>query len=198
LGTLVAVVGNTGVGKTTLAQAICKQEGFVCAAEMHERTPFQEKFSKDHQRYALKNQFDFMLRRADQELSIRRSNFTGVTDGGLDQDFHVFTRLFYQKGYLEAAEYDLCARLYRTLRTCLAEPELYVWLKAPFDVVAQRFEKRQRRLNIAQEEDMQAIEILLHTWLEDLPEGKLVVIDCESEERGYPESVRRITRLLNE
>ena len=98
MGKLAAVVGNTGVGKTTLVEALCRQSDFVCATEDHEGRPFQELFTRDHQKYALANQLDYLLRRANQEMDIRQGEYPGIQDGGLDQDFHVFTRLFYQKG----------------------------------------------------------------------------------------------------
>jgi deoxyadenosine/deoxycytidine kinase len=196
VGKLISVVGNTGVGKTTLAQAICRHTGFTCSAEKHEGTPFQELFSTDHEKYALANQFDFMLRRADQEVAIRRTGEIGVQDGGLDQDFHIFTRLFYQKGYLTQAKFELCARLYQTLRACLAEPELYVWLKAPIEVVKERFEERQRRLSIAQMEDMQAIEQLLNRWLGGLDPGRILVLESGEPDQDYEDSLLKITRWL--
>jgi deoxyadenosine/deoxycytidine kinase len=196
VGKLISVVGNTGVGKTTLAQAICRHSGFTCSQEMHEGTPFQELFSTDHEKYALANQFDFMLRRADQEVAIRRTGGIGVQDGGLDQDFHVFTRLFCQKGYLTRAEFELCARLYQTLRACLEAPDLYIWLKAPIEILAERFEKRQRRLSIAQIEDMQAIEQLLNRWLGGLDPRRILIFEGGEQEQDYKDSLLRITRRL--
>ena len=114
MGKLAVVVGNTGVGKTTLVEALCRQSDFVCATEDHEGRPFQELFTQDHQKYALANQLDYLLRRANQEKDIRQGEYPGIQDGGLDQDFHVFTRLFYQKGYLTESEFGICQRQYQT------------------------------------------------------------------------------------
>ena len=197
MGKLAVVVGNTGVGKTTLVEALCRQSDFVCATEDHEGRPFQELFTQDHQKYALANQLDYLLRRANQEMDIRQGELPGIQDGGLDQDFHVFTRLFYQKGYLTEGEFGICQRLYKILRTFLPPPDLYILLMAPSDVVVERFEGRNRRLSIAQIEDMGTIEKLLENWLASVDREKLLVVDSVREDSSYSRSVGEMVSILD-
>jgi deoxyadenosine/deoxycytidine kinase len=201
LGKLITVIGNSGVGKTTFVQNLCTNSGFIFAKEQHERRPFQELFSLDHQRYALANQIDYLLFRAEQETEIRKGGVTGVQDGGLDEDFHVFTRLFLQKGFLAESEYDICERTYRFLREVLPPPNLIVWLHAPLSVIAERYAQRDRRLGIAKIEDLKAIEVLLDQWLGDNDLIPVVSIDTASEDRGYSKSIMmvmdEIDRLSN-
>ena len=196
MGKLAAVVGNTGVGKTTLVEALCRQSDFVCATEKHEGRPFQELFTQDHQKYALANQLDYLLRRADQEMNIRQGEKPGIQDGGLDQDFQVFTRLFYQKGYLTEGEFGICQRQYRLVRSFLAPPDLIIWLKAEPQEIADRFQQRSRRLSIAQTEDIAAIEGLLSSWLDRIEPKKIIIVDGEKEDRQYAASIPLITSLL--
>src|SRR5215212_6586551 len=115
---LVSVVGASGIGKTALVQAISKRHGFVTAYEQHNERPFQA-FFKNDSRYALANQIDYFLLRAEQEQELRRASEIGIMDGGLDLDFHGFTRLFLSRGLLSDAEYDLCQRLYTFIRESL-------------------------------------------------------------------------------
>jgi len=137
-----------------------------------------------------------MLYRAEQEIKIRSSESAGVQDGGLDEDFFVFSRLFYQKGYLTKDEFDLCERTYYLLRELLAPPNLIVWLKAPLDVIAGRFTQRDRRLGIAEIEDMGVMEILLGEWLNKLPSSSLITIDAGSEERSYSKSIENLLAII--
>lgn len=196
MGKLAVVVGNTGVGKTTLVEALCRQSDFVCATEEHEGRPFQELFTQDHQKYALANQLDYLLRRADQEINIRQGAKPGIQDGGLDQDFQVFTRLFHQKGYLTEDEFGICQRQYRLVRSFLAPPDLIIWLKAEPQEIADRFQQRNRRLSIAQTEDIAAIEGLLSSWLDRIEPKKIIIVDGEKEDRQYAASIPLITSLL--
>jgi deoxyadenosine/deoxycytidine kinase len=196
LGKLIAVAGNTGVGKTTLVKTLCEQGGYTCALEKHENTPFHEQFSQDLGKYALANQVDFFLRRADQEIKIRAGTNPGVQDGGLDQDFHVFSKLFHQKGYLDQEEFNTCRRMYTLLRKLLPPPELIIWLKADPHVIAERFVTRARRLNIANTEDISAIDSLLKSWIGSIDRERLITVDSGSEDERYRSTVELVTGLL--
>src|SRR5215211_4008220 len=129
MGKLIAIVGASGVGKTALAQALANAYPFQTAYEEHTERPFQALFKQDR-RYALANQIDYLLLRAEQERSLRASPQMGLMDGGLDLDFHGFTRLFHSRGLLTGPEFDLCRRVYRLVRGTLPPPELIVHLCA--------------------------------------------------------------------
>ncbi len=185
MGRLITVVGNTGVGKTTLVSRLCQLAPFVTGLEQHEERPFQKLFSLDTQRYSLPNQVDYLLYRAEQELSIRASPADGLQDGGLDQDFYVFTRHFYQRGYLSEAEYGLCQRLYLLLRKLLTSPDLIIRLVAPINVIAKRFTGRGRKLEIARLADLEAMEVLLDDWLGQEKSIPVITVDASLEDPGF-------------
>jgi len=44
MGKIVAVVGNSGVGKTTLVKQLCAEAAITAAFEQHTSRPFQELF----------------------------------------------------------------------------------------------------------------------------------------------------------
>jgi deoxyadenosine/deoxycytidine kinase len=108
---------------------------------------------------------DYLLFRAEQELSLRGSDKTGIADGGLEQDFHVFTALFHRKGYLGDQEYRLCERLYTALRQTLPPPDLLIRLSAPLDTLTRRRAARDRALDIVTAEDLTTIEGLIEMWM---------------------------------
>jgi deoxyadenosine/deoxycytidine kinase len=144
---LISIVGASGIGKTALVQALAKTGRFDIAYEQHVERPFQALFKKDR-RYALSNQVDYLLLRAEQEQTLRASSRMGLLDGGLDLDFYGFTRLFHQRGLLADPDYDLCRRLYTFTRAWLPRPELFVRLCADETTVASRLSTRDR-INIA-------------------------------------------------
>jgi deoxyadenosine/deoxycytidine kinase len=177
MGLLVSIIGNTGAGKTTLARALCASGRFVPALEQHAERPFQALFAKDLQRYALANQIDYLLLRAEQEEALRHAERDGILDGGLDQDFFIYTRLFHQRNYLSRDEYRLCERLYRELRRRLPAPDLFIHLTAPVEILARRVAARDRRLEIARAPDVPAIDALLRDWLERERPANLMALD---------------------
>lgn len=197
MGRLICVVGNTGVGKTTLTRQLCSLAPFVTGLEQHADRPFQDQFKANLQRYGLANQIDYLLLRTEQELAIRNSYSDGVQDGGLEQDFFVFTRHFFHKGYLAESEYRLCERTYRLLRQFLPPPDLIIWLAAPLEVIAQRFAKRDRRLEIAALQDLQALDELLVEWLNQVSDIPVIRVDASADDPTFSYSIRPLLLQIN-
>jgi len=190
MGKLITIIGSSGVGKTALVQALAKAGDFELAFEQHQERPFQTLF-KDDSRYGLANQIDYFLIRADQERTLRAAPKIGLIDGGLDLDYHGFTRLFHYRGLLTDPELDLCRRLYKTLRELMPHPELIVRLRADRETVANRLSARDR-INIASAEDTTVFESFLDEWLTDVPAQGALEIDVTNETLDYGQSIARI------
>ena len=183
MGKLIVVVGNTGVGKTALVQALCNQGSFVTGLEEHTGRPFQRVFKTDA-RFTLANQLDYLLLRAEQERLLRRSLQTGLMDGGLEMDFHGFTRLFHARAWLTNHEFDLCKRFYEFVRTYLPPPDLIIHLTASPEVTAQRLASR-KRINIAAAVDIPLLDSFLGDWLSTLTPDRLLRLDVSEIDYGY-------------
>ena len=197
MGKLIVVVGNSGVGKTTLVNALCANNQFTTGLEEHVERPFQALF-KTNPQYGFANQIDFLLLRAMQEQLIRQSSQTGIQDGGLDMDFHVFTRLFQQKGYLSGKEFSLCEQLYSQVRFAQPPPEKIVWMHAPLDVVVNRFMSRRRSLEITEGTDLMAIDSLLQEWLMNLEPNLLIDLDASKDDPTYQKQLPALRVQLSE
>ncbi|RIK37929.1 MAG: hypothetical protein DCC55_22680 [Chloroflexi bacterium] len=189
---LIAIVGNSGAGKTTLTRQLCKHGSFVTGLEQIAERPFQALFAQELYRYALPNQIDYLLLRAEQEWVIRQGTVTGIQDGGLEMDFHVFARLFFEKGYLSHTEYQLCARLYGFFRQLLPPPDLIIHLVAPLEVITQRYRRRNRSLEIARLDDLARMETLLRDWLRTVTTTPVLVVNAEADDPTYTQQVERI------
>lgn len=196
MGYLVSIIGNSGVGKTTLAGRLAELEDFFAAREDLTQRPFQSLFAQDLERYALANQVDFMLYRAEQERFIRGSLGIGLQDGGLDLDFQIFTRLFHHAGYLNELEFDVCDRLFRHLRQVLPPPDLMVYLKCPIKIIAARYQARGREREIAQLADLRKIQNLLESWLKQVDPEQVITVDASQDRFASPEEVERTAQRI--
>ena len=192
---LIAIVGTTGVGKTSLARALAEAADFTLGLEQHAERPFQSLFKTD-KRYALANQTDYLLLRAEQERELRSGKCPGLLDGGLDQDFHGFTRLFHARGYLTDLEFGLCRRLYELIRASQPAPDLIIHLRAPAPVIRERLSRRER-INIASADDVSLIEGYLIDWLRDIPARKILRYDVSQLSPDYREILPEILKSLS-
>ena len=191
---LIVIVGASGVGKTTLAHALSKKQNFVMALEQHSERPFQALFKQDA-KYALANQMDYLLYRAEREL--RKGDISALMDGGLDLDFYGFTRLFHTRGFLNDAEFDLCYRFYSFTRSLLPPPDLVIALSADAHIISQRLAAR-NRINIASNEDAELLEGYVSKWLESIPESKILKLNVSQENSEYSYSVPLILDKINQ
>ena len=189
---LIAVVGASGVGKTALVRALANAYRFETAYENHLERPFQSLFKNDS-RYALANQIDYLLLCAEQEKRLRAlpSAQIGLMDGGLDLDFHGFTRLFHSRCFLTDPEFELCQRVYHMLREFLSPPDLIVRLHADEITIANRLSTRDR-INIAKAEDTRLFNSFVDEWLTTVPPDRILRLDTSNETLEYNQSVSMI------
>ena len=193
MGKLIAVVGNSGVGKTTLTRGLVKRTALQAGVEELAERPFQQLFAEELNRFALANQLDFLLYRAEQEMAIRNmAAGIGIQDGGLDQDYHVFSHHFYEKGYLGEGELALCGRFYALVRSFLPPPDLIIYLTAPLEVIQQRYKARGRPLEIARLEDLFQLERLIRGWIDRCDPAQLLVVDAGREDFHDPPRLKEL------
>jgi deoxyadenosine/deoxycytidine kinase len=196
MGKIIVIAGNSGVGKTTLCAALAAAHPFATGLEQHAERPFQALMAADQPRYALANQIDYLLLRAEQERALRAGPRPGLIDGGLDLDFHAFTRLFHARGYLNEAEFALCARLYHNLRALLGPPDLILHLTAPLAVVEARYAARGRPLEIARRDDLALMESYIAEWLATSHNTPIISIDAAADDFCSPAALARLLARL--
>ena len=191
---LIVIVGASGVGKTTLANALSAKRDFATAYEQHGERPFQALFQQDA-KYALANQLDYLLHRAEQERELRKSDKPALMDGGLDLDFHGFTHLFHARGWLTNAEFNLCRRFYQHTRALLPLPELIISLRASEETIRARLTFR-NRINIASSEDTRDLDQFINNWLASVPKNNILELDVSNEDSSYSKSVPLILKRV--
>ena len=192
---LIVTVGVSGIGKTTLAQALSQTGKFALAFESHTERPFQSLFKQDP-KYAIANQLDYLLYRAEQEYDLRQRDIPALMDGGLDLDFHGFTRLFHMRGLLTDEEFNLFRRFHTLTRSLLPPPDLVIALTADSQIVRQRLASR-NRINIASSDDAEVLEKFINEWLESIPESNIIKFDVTHEDVTYSSIIPIILDKIN-
>ena len=140
---------------------------------------------------------DYFILRAEQEKELRASSKIGLMDGGLDLDFHGFTRLFLSRNLLCQNEFDLCRRFYLLTRELLPLPELIIRLKTDEETVAGRLSSR-KRINIANADDTVLFNSYLDEWLASIPSRQILALDVSKETLQYAHSVSIILDTIKQ
>ncbi len=196
MGKIIVVIGTSGVGKTTLVNALSRTGQFSVGLEEHNKRPFQKLFN-ENKKFAFENQVDYLLFRAEQEKTLRLNVMPGLIDGGLDLDFFGFSKLFKYRGYLGPSEFQLCKRLYQYLRSSLGEPDFIIHLFAEKMTIEERLHNR-NRINIATSQDTFLLEKFIREGLKTYEKSKIINVDVTYEEPGYQVLINNLLHRLTE
>jgi deoxyguanosine kinase len=151
----VAVEGNIGVGKTTLAKRLAGTFNYQTLLEAAEENPFLERFYLDRRRNALPTQLYFLFQRSQQFRELRQGDMFSplrVADFLLNKD-PLFARVT-----LDDDEFSLYKKVYDQLIIDAPKPDLVVYLQAPVETLMKRV--RQRGIASEQRIDLDYLEQL--------------------------------------
>jgi 2-amino-4-hydroxy-6-hydroxymethyldihydropteridine diphosphokinase len=138
----VALEGNIGAGKTTLATKIAEDFNAKTVLERFADNPFLPKFYKDQNRYAFPLEMSFLADRY-QQLSDDLAQFDLFKDF-LVADYHIFKSLIFAKITLAEDEYRLYRNLFNIVYREMPKPDLYIYLYQNSERLLQNIKKRGR------------------------------------------------------
>lgn len=144
----IAIAGNIGSGKTTLAKLLNKHFGWKVYLEDVSKNPYLVDFYEDMGRWAFPLQIYFLNQRFKQIKEIMNQNGIVVQDRTIYEDAYVFVPTLYEMGYLSEKEYSTYYELFQTMVEFIKPPDLLVYLKAQPETLVNNILKRQRSFEI--------------------------------------------------
>lgn len=147
----IAIEGNIGAGKTSLANKIAHDFNAKLILERFADNPFLPKFYEDAQRYAFTLEMSFLADRY-QQISDDLSQLDLFKDF-IVSDYDVFKSLIFSKITLLEDEFKLYRKLFYLMYKDIAKPDLYVYLYQNTERLQENIKKRGRdyEQNIANE-----------------------------------------------
>ncbi len=138
----IAIEGNIGAGKTSLALKISEDFNARMVPERFADNPFLPLFYGDQARYAFSLEMSFLADRYHQ-LTDDLSQFDLFSDFVV-ADYHIFKSLIFSKVTLSEDEYRLYRRLFDIMYKELPKPGLYIYLYQSTERLLQQIKKRGR------------------------------------------------------
>lgn len=138
----IAIEGNIGAGKTTLAHILSKRLNGRLVLEEFADNPFLPKFYENPQQYAFPLELFFMAERYKQlkELIATKDLFSNLTISD-----YLFTKcLLFAKVNLSDEEFRLYHKLFEIIRQPLVQPDILIYLHVPVQKLQKNIKKRNR------------------------------------------------------
>lgn len=147
----IAIEGNIGAGKTSLASKIAQDFNAKLILERFADNPFLPKFYEDANRYAFPLEMSFLADRY-QQISDDLAQLDLFKDFVVS-DYYVIKSLIFSKITLKGDEFNLYRKLFNLMYKDIKKPELYVYLYQNTQRLQENIKKRGREYeqNIADE-----------------------------------------------
>ena len=172
----VAIEGNIGAGKTTLATKIAEDFNGQLILERFADNPFLPKFYEDRNRYAFTLEMSF--------LADRYQQFTGDTskpnlfNNFMISDYDIFKSLIFANVTLQEEEFDLYRKLFNFMYKEVIKPDIYVYLFQSNERLLENIKMRGRHYEQQIDPDyLKSINSAYLQFIKSHPEMNSIIID---------------------
>ena len=177
----IAIEGNIGAGKTSLASKIAQDFNSKLILERFRDNPFLPKFYEDPPRYAFPLEMSFLADRYQQLVD----NITQLDlfAESVISDYDLNKSLIFAKITLTEVEFSLYKRLYSLMYKELPRPDVYVYLYQNTDRLLDNIRKRGREYEQSIEASyLQKLNAGYLEFIKNQTEGNIKIIDISEME----------------
>lgn len=138
----IAIEGNIGAGKTSLANLLSDEFNAKVVLERFADNPFLPKFYEDKERYSFPLEMSFLADRY-QQLSDDLGQFD-LFKNFIVSDYYIFKSLIFAQVTLHKDEYALYRKMFDIMYKEITKPDLYIYLYQNTDRLLENIKKRGR------------------------------------------------------
>ena len=172
----IAIEGNIGAGKTSLANKIAHDFNAKLILERFADNPFLPKFYEEPERYAFTLEMSFLADRY-QQISDDLSQLDLFKDF-MVSDYDVYKSLIFSKITLPEDEFRLYRKLFYQVYKDIAKPDLYIYLYQNTERLQKNIKKRGRDYEKDIKDDyLEKINAGYLEFLKSQPDMNVKVID---------------------
>jgi deoxyguanosine kinase len=193
----IAIEGNIGAGKTTLATKIAQKFNGKLILEQFEDNPFLAKFYENQERYAFPLELSFLAERY-QQLRRELANQELFTDFTIS-DYFLNKSLIFARKTLNDDEYQLFITLFNIMNANLPRPDLLVHLYVRVNKLQQNIRHRGRDYEQSiPDAYLEKIQDSYFNYLKQQPLLRILLLDINNLDFvAYPEHFQLIVASMD-
>ena len=173
---LVAIEGNIGAGKTTLARKIANEHNAKLVLERFADNPFLPKFYNDQSRYAFPLEMSFLADRY-QQFTDDTTQFD-LFKNFMVSDYDIYKSLIFAQITLQKEEFKLYRKMFNFMYKEVNKPDIYIFLYQRTERLLENIKKRGRGYEQGiDKEYLEKINRGYFDFLKGFPHRKSLIID---------------------
>lgn len=206
----IAITGNIGAGKTTLAEQLANHYGWEILYEAVEGNPYLADFYADMPRWSFNLQVYFLNSRFAQVRkirTIRQANeanpdqpHTVVQDRTIYEDAAIFARNLHESERMSERDYQTYRNLFENMISLVHPPDLMIYLRADLPKLREQIRRRGRSFEQSiSDEYLNSLNRLYEEFVQSYREGDLLILDVNTlDYAGRPADFAEVVRLVDE
>jgi len=176
----IAIAGNIGSGKTTLAGLLAKHFKWEAHYEDVDTNPYLHSFYEDMRRWSFNLQIYFLNSRFRQIVNIRKSGKTVIQDRTIYEDAYIFAPNLHSMGLMTTRDFDNYKSLFELMSSFIQPPDLLIYLKANVPTLVNQIQKRGREYEESIRLDyLKSLNERYEKWIDNYDIGKLLIISVD-------------------
>ncbi len=140
----IAIAGNIGVGKSTLAMLLSQRLDWEPFLEGVSDNPYLADFYADMEKWSFHSQIFFLARRLRNHRQLLTRPNSVIQDRTVYEDAEIFARNLYLQQLMSERDYATYSDLYQAVTAILPPPNLVIYLRASVPTLLSRIQQRGR------------------------------------------------------
>ena len=194
----IAIEGNIGAGKTTLATSISNDFNARLILEEFADNSFLPKFYKEPEKYAFPLELSFLAERYQQlKTELVRQD---IFKPRVISDYYFLKCLIFAKANLDEDEFSLYSKLFHIINDSLPRPDLFVYLYHSIERLQENIKKRGRTFEQNITDDyLIKIQTGYFDFIKQVDDLRVLIIDVNNIDfANNPKHYKQIVDIINQ
>ena len=176
----IAIAGNIGAGKTSLAELIAKHYNWEAHYEDVIDNPYLDDFYTHMERWSFNLQVYFLKSRFQQLLAFQNNKKTIVQDRTIYEDAFIFAPNLNAMGLMNQRDFKNYRELFDLMESLIEGPDLLIYLRSSIPNLVNKIHKRGREYeNSISIDYLSRLNERYEAWISTYDKNKMVIIDVD-------------------